>query len=158
MWAAQRTQSRATGLSSRWHYRRDMAQLNGSLANAAHKRARSQERSRSQSQQGLGSQHYPSPPPCAAGALQSVSQQAMKLKFIDIVKIILTGIARERRGGGREGDRDPSRTRSKDTLAPLCSPSLSPSLPLVITFAACSFIYIHIFHFIGSNDNNNQPR
>lgn len=42
----------------------------------------------------------PLPPPCAAGALQSVSQQAMKLKFIDIVKIILTGIARGRREGG----------------------------------------------------------
>lgn len=84
-----------SGLSSRWHYRRDMAQLNGSLANAAHKRARSQA-------QGCRKEHEEEPartwvpalsPPCA-GALQSVSQQAMKLKFIDIVKIILTGIAK----------------------------------------------------------------
>lgn len=76
----------------------------------------------------------------------------MKLKFIDIVKIILTGIARERRRGG---NRDWSRTCYKDTLA-LRPPSLSLSLSRFITYAACSFIYIHIFHFIGSNDNNNQ--
>lgn len=43
------------------------------------------------------------PSNCAAGALQSVSQQAMKLKFIDIVKIILTGIARGRRKRGEGG-------------------------------------------------------
>lgn len=123
---------------------------NGIQANAAHKRARSQASLQKAARTGedswLASQHY-SP---SLGALQSLSQQAMKLKFIDIVKIILTGIARERRGGG---NRDWSRTCYKDTLA-LRPPSLS--LSRFITYAACSFIYIHIFHFIGSNDNNNQ--